>query len=149
VLKHLGKRSITGRRRKLGGLFALLLACVIGVGAYAFTASNTVPAHKAGAGSGAVSGYEVTSHVSYSFSADGTKMTEAHFKLSAAASDVQVALTENAPVKEDWTDCGATGAENEVACNLKEAPAFPEGVPDGEGNKLSVAAVSEGKVVIE
>ncbi len=146
---RIGKRDFAGRKRKIAGLCAFVLAGVIGVGAYAFTASNEVPAHKAGAGSGAVSGYEVTSHVSYSFSADGTKMTAAHFKLSAAANDVKVALTEAAPVLEDWTNCGATGAGNEVACDFKEAPAFPEGVPDAEGVKLSVAAVSEGEVVIE
>jgi hypothetical protein len=148
---RIGRRGFASRKRKIAGLFAFLLAAVVGLGAYAFTASNEVPAHKAGAGAGAVSGYEVTSHVSYTFSADGKYMTEAHFKLSAAASDVKVALTENDPEKEDWTDCGATsGAENEVACKFKEAPAFAaNGVPNGEGDKLSVAAVSEGTVVIE
>lgn len=149
VSTKIGKRRFMSRKRNLAGAVVFALAMVIGVSAYAFTASNTVPAHKAGAGAGEVTGYEVTSHVSYSFSEDGTKMTAAHFKLSAAATDVQIALTEAAPKKEDWTDCGATGAGNEVACNLKEAPAFPEGVPDNEGDKLSVAAVSEGKVVIE
>jgi hypothetical protein len=149
VFRHIGRRSIAGRKRKAAAMAAFAMASFIGVGVYAFTASNTVAAHKAGAGSGAVTGYEVTSHVSYTFSADGTHMTEAHFKISAAASDVKVALTENAPVKEDWTDCGASGAGNEVACSFKNAPAFPEGVPNGEGDKLAVAAVSEGEVVIE
>lgn len=138
------------RNRRTAGVLAFVVAGVLGVGAYAFTASNEVPAHKAGAGSGAVSGYEVTSHVSYTFSGNGEYMTAAHFKISAAATDVQVALTENEPEKEDWTDCGATGAGDEVACEFKGAPAFAaNGVPDAEGDKLSVAAVSEGKVVIE
>jgi hypothetical protein len=39
---------------------AVVVALAIGGGAYAFTASNTVPASNAGAGSGAVSGYTVT-----------------------------------------------------------------------------------------
>ena len=39
---------------------AVVVALAIGGGAYAFTASNTVPASTAGAGSGAVSGYTVT-----------------------------------------------------------------------------------------
>jgi hypothetical protein len=39
---------------------AVVAALAIGGGAYAFTASNTVPASTAGAGSGAVSGYTVT-----------------------------------------------------------------------------------------
>jgi hypothetical protein len=39
---------------------AVVIAAAIGVGAYAFTASNTVPATTAGAGSGAVSGFTIT-----------------------------------------------------------------------------------------
>lgn len=39
---------------------AVVVALAIGGGAYAFTASNTVPATTAGAGSGAVSGFTVT-----------------------------------------------------------------------------------------
>jgi hypothetical protein len=38
---------------------AAVVAMAIGGGAYAFTASNTVPASTAGAGTGAVSGYTV------------------------------------------------------------------------------------------
>ncbi len=41
-------------------LVGVIVALAIGGGAYAFTASNTVPASTAGAGSGAVSGYTVT-----------------------------------------------------------------------------------------
>ena len=41
-------------------LLAALVAAVIGGGAYAFTASNTVPNTVAGSGSAAVSGYTVT-----------------------------------------------------------------------------------------
>ncbi len=41
-------------------LLAVVAAAAIGGGAYAFTASNTVPSTTAGAGSGAVSGYTVT-----------------------------------------------------------------------------------------
>ena len=39
---------------------ALAAAATVGGGAYAFTASNTVPSTNAGAGSGTVSGYTVT-----------------------------------------------------------------------------------------
>jgi hypothetical protein len=41
-------------------LIAIVAAAVVGGGAYAFTAANTVPASTAGAGSGAVSGYTVS-----------------------------------------------------------------------------------------
>jgi hypothetical protein len=41
-------------------VFGIVAALAIAGGAYAFTASNTVPATTAGAGAGAVSGYTVT-----------------------------------------------------------------------------------------
>lgn len=47
-------------RIKLTVVGATVTALAIGGAAYAFTASNTVPAATAGAGSGAVSGYTVT-----------------------------------------------------------------------------------------
>jgi hypothetical protein len=139
-----GKRSITGRKRNIAGLLAFALASVIGVSAYAFTASNTVPDHSAGAGSATVSGYTVSSPTNYTFSADGTTMTEVTFDLNKAASDVKVALTAAAPAQADWTDCGASEASPfEVTCK------FGTPVLDGEGLKLSVAAVSSGTVTIE
>lgn len=48
----------TSQRVRIFG--AVLAAGLVGGGAYAFTASNTVPATIAGAGSGTVSGYTVT-----------------------------------------------------------------------------------------
>jgi hypothetical protein len=132
------------RKRNIVGLLAIALAGVLAVGAYAFTASNTVPNHSAGAGSATVSGYEVSSPTNYTFSADGTKMTEVKFNLNKAASDIKVALTAGAPAQADWTDCGASEASPyEVSCK------FATAVPDGEGLKLSVAAVSTGSVTIE
>jgi hypothetical protein len=140
---RIGKRGFASRKRKVAGLCAFVLAGVVGVGAYAFTASNEVPAKKAGAGSGEVTGYKVTSQVSYTFSEDGTKMTKVNFTLNAAASDVKVALSEGLPEAADWVDCGATKTGEEVECT------FPgSGVEDEKGDKLSVAAVSEGEVKI-
>ena len=132
------------RNRKIAGLLAVVLAGVIGVGAYAFTASNTVPNHSAGAGAATVSGYEVSSPTNYTFSTDGTTMTEVTFNLNKGASDVKVALSKAAPEHADWTDCGASeSAPYQVTCK------FPTPVPDAEGLKLSVAAVSTGTVTIE
>jgi hypothetical protein len=137
VLRHLRKRNIAG-------LFAIALAGVLAVGAYAFTASNTVPNHSAGAGSATVSGYVVSSPTNYTFSEDGTHMTEVTFDLNKAASDVKVALSAAAPVKADWTDCGASETSPfEVTCK------FTTPVLDENGLKLSVAAVSSGTVTIE
>ena len=150
MLNLLGRRKLASRKQRLAALTAFAMAAILGVGVYAFTASNTVPAHKAGAGAGEVTGYEVTSHVSYTWNASGKNTIAAHFKLNEAASDVQVALTEGTPKADgDWTDCGETGVGNEVACDFTKAELFPEGVPNKEGTELSVAAVSEGKVVIE
>ena len=47
-------------KRKWSIIVGVVVALAIGGGAYAFTASNTVPATTAGAGSGTVSGYTVT-----------------------------------------------------------------------------------------
>lgn len=132
-----------GRKRKLVGLLTVALAIVIGASAYAFTASNTIPEHSAGAGSAGVTGYTVSSPTSYTFSGNGTTMTGVTFDLNHAASDVKVALTPGEPEHNSWSDCGASvGGGNEVTCT------FVAPVPDGEGDKLSVAAVSSGVVTI-
>ena len=47
-------------KRKWAVIAGVVIAMAIGGGAYAFTASNTVPASTAGAGSGVVSGFTVT-----------------------------------------------------------------------------------------
>lgn len=134
-----------GRRRKLTGITMLTVAVVIGLSAYAFTASNTVASHSAGAGAATVSGYTVSSPTNYTFSEDGTKMTAVTFDLDKAATDVAVALTAGEPTKADWTDCGASGAASPFAVTCT----FGTPVADGSGLKLSVAAVSSGTVTIE
>jgi len=137
VFRHLGNRNIAG-------LSAVVLAGVIGLSAYAFTASNTVANHSAGAGNATVSGYTVASPTNYTFSGDGTKMTAVTFDLDHAASDVQVALTAALPTQADWTDCGASGGSSPFAVTCT----FGTPVPDANGLKLSVAAVSSGTVTI-
>ena len=129
----------------MAGLLVFVVAAVIGVSVYAFTASNTVASHSAGAGSATVSGYTVTSPTNYTFSADGLTMTNVTFDLDKTASDVQVALTKALPEKADWTDCGASEGASPFAVTCT----FPTPVPDAEGLKLSVAAVSSGTVTIE
>ncbi len=129
----------------MAGLLVFVVASVIGVSVYAFTASNTVAAHSAGAGSAAVSGYSVASPTNYTFSADGTTMNSVTFDLDKAASDVSVALTKAAPETGDCTDCGASEATAPFAVTCT----FGTPVPDAEGLKLSVAAVSSGTVTIE
>ena len=143
-MRKLGMRKIGGRRRNLVGLLAIIAACVIGVSAYAFTASNEVANHSAGAGVATVSGYEVKSPTNYTFDESGEHMTKVSFELNKAASDVKVALSKEAPVTADWADCGsAETAPYSVTCT------FPSPVLDENGDKLSVAAVSSGTVTIE
>ncbi len=141
---RIGRKGIAGRRN-LAGVLVIAVAGIIGLSVYAFTASNTVAAHSAGAGSATVSGYTVASPTNYTFSGDGTKMEAVTFDLDKPATDVQVALTAAAPVKADWTDCNASeeAAPYAVTCT------FNTPIPVGEGLKLSVAAVSSGTVTIE
>jgi hypothetical protein len=141
---HIGRRSKVGGRG-VAGLLVLVVASVIGVSVYAFTASNTVASHSAGAGSATVSGYTVASPTNYTFSEDGTTMNAVTFDLDKAASDVAVALTAALPSKGDWTDCGESEASSPYAVTCT----FGTPIPDGEGLKLSVAAVSSGTVTIE
>ena len=133
--------------RKLNLVAVLAVVAIAAVGAYAFTASNTVPAHSAGAGVNTVSGYDVTFDPSngdgYTFNAAGTTMVKVQFSLDHAANDVKVALTAGVPTQADWVDCSASGGSSPftTACNL---PA----IPVEDGLNLSVAAVSDGQVTI-
>ena len=78
------------RLKKSAGLGAILVAGAVGMGAHAFTASNTVPASKAGSGAGAISGYTV-SNIAYT-NLDGA-ITQVAFNLNAAAAQVSAKLS--------------------------------------------------------
>lgn len=176
---RIGKRTFASRKRNIAGLCAFVLAGVIGLGAYAFTASNTVPAQAAGGGRNAVSGY-TEKGVSYTWSLTGEYITEAHIILTNAEklepSDVAVALSkEEVPGAGEWIDCPSSGykvvteTETEVVCQFKGGegawesaaahatnkfsakgvPNIQGKTPEEEGNELSISAVSEGKAIIE
>jgi hypothetical protein len=131
------------RQHKLIAASAFIAAGAMSVSAYAFTASNTVADHSAGAGFGTVSGYTVNSPTNYVFGPDGTTIEGVTFDLDKAASDVDVALTAAAPVQGDWTDCGPAAATTfAVTCT------FDTPVPVGNARRLNVAAVSSGTVTI-
>jgi hypothetical protein len=130
------------RFRAATGLVTVALCATVAVGAYAFTASNTVPAHSAGSGAAAISGYTVP-NPAYTFSADGTKVTAVGFNLDKGASDVQVALTAT-PVHADWQDCSASGATTPFAVTCS----FATPVAVGSATNLSVVAVSTGVATI-
>jgi hypothetical protein len=139
VFKFFGKRNTAA-------LAALVVAGVAGVGAYAFTASNTVPAEYAGAGVATVGHFTVT-NVSYTFAADTTTVDALSFDLDHPASDVAVALDAAAatPAASDYSDCGAavgSSAPYVVTCTgLSFA--------NGADQKLYIAAVTSGSVVLD
>lgn len=93
--------------KKTIGLGAIVAALTVSMGAYAFTASNTVPATKAGTGAGAVTGYTV-SNVVYTFSASGDDVTAVAFKLDSTADSVKVKLVSGGTT---WFTCSAPAAD--------------------------------------
>lgn len=136
----------------MAGLLTLLLAGVIGLGAYAFTASNEIKQQAAGAGTVEVTGYKNVKDDSYTFNEAGTYMTAVNFVLEGKEipSDVKVALSkETAPKTGEWVDCAGSGGKIkeltattfEIECKFN--------VKNEDGNQLSVAAVSEGEVKVE
>jgi hypothetical protein len=106
------------KRRNRGSRYigTLLLTLLFAVAAYAFTASNTVPTSKAGDGSGAISGYSVSSVVYTLDAADPTMIQKVAFTLDAAATSVQASLTGAAP----FQSCVVAGLN--VTCTFATEP---------------------------
>jgi hypothetical protein len=89
-----------------------LLALGIAVGVYAYAATNTVPGSSAGAGSGAISGYTVSS-IAYSLNATTpTNLDQVTFTITpAAAGTVKAQLASGG----SWYSC--TNSSGSVTCN--------------------------------
>jgi hypothetical protein len=83
-------------------LIVVLVAMVLAVSAYAFAAANTVPDTKAGAGSGTISGYTVSSVVYNLNSSDPSQLDSVNFTLDAAATTVKIKLV---AAGSTWYDC--------------------------------------------
>lgn len=135
-------------RRNAAALLPVVVACIAGTSAYAFTASNTMPTTaeaKAGAGSVAVGGYAV-SNLIWSMTSGGTETTGVSFDLDSAASDVKVALISGStPVSGDWHDCGASGSSSPylVTCSWSTTP-----IAWSSADTLFVAAAGSGTIQI-
>ena len=99
------------RLKKTVGLGSVVIAAAASVGGYAFSASNTVPGKRAGAGRGNITGYAV-SNVQYTNS-NGV-ITAVSFNLDGAARSVSVQLSASG----SWRDCGSSsGVGNLVTCS--------------------------------
>ena len=110
----------------------LVVVLVGAIGAYVFTASNTVPATQAGAGSGTITGYTISS-VAYTLNTDPTKIDAVTFTISpAAAGTVKAQLVTGGT----WYDCtnssGSVSCDTTVGTQATVAPA----------NSLSIVATS-------
>ena len=97
------------RRRTL---IVSILAFGISFGVYAYAATNTVPGSSAGAGSGTISGYTVSS-IAYSLNATTpTNLDQVSFTITpAAASTVKAQLASGG----SWYTC--TNSTGSVTCN--------------------------------
>jgi hypothetical protein len=89
-----------------------LVAVAVGCGVYAYAATNTVPGSTAGAGSGAISGYTVSS-IAYTLNATTpTNLDQVAFTIApTAASTVKVQLAPGG----SWYGCA--DAAGSVTCN--------------------------------
>jgi hypothetical protein len=95
------------RRTKRFAL-AAVIAGLVASGAYAFTASNTVPATSAGSGSGTISGY-TASAVSYTLNTANPQNIDAvKFTLDKAATTVKVQLVSAG----SWYSCTVVTGNN-------------------------------------
>ena len=122
-------KRFNGRSRTIG---MLVVAAALATGAYAFTASNTVPDSNAGSGSGTISGYTV-SGIAYTLNAttpsDIDSMT---FTLNAAATVVKAKIVSGSTT---YTNCTVASGVN-VTCN------FAPDIAITTADQLSVIATS-------
>ena len=116
------------RRRTV---LVVAFAAALALATFAFTASNTVPASKAGKGEGAISGYAVSS-VAYTLSSSSpANIDSVAFTLNAAATTVKAKVVASA----GYTDCTVAGGVN-VTCNFSPDPTVLS------ADELSVIATS-------
>ena len=120
--------------RKFRYVVALIAAVCVAAGAYAFTASNTVPSSNAGSGSHAISGYAVT-NVAYTLnSTTPTDLDAVAFTLDAAAGTVKAQVVSGGT----WYACSNGGSGNDWTCDTTlgtQATVAP-------ANQLTVVATS-------
>jgi hypothetical protein len=99
--------------KRSAGLGIVVIAATAGLGAYAFTTSNTVDTGSAaGVGQATIAGYQV-SNVSYTQdSTDPSTWSAVDFNLDSDATQVQVKFDDSNNVlpSSGWIDCTANGS---------------------------------------
>jgi archaellin len=107
------------RRRKNRFVIAAIVAAVVALAAYAVTATNTVPATNAGSGSGAISGYTVSS-VAYTLNATNPQnVDQVAFTISPTTGTVKVQLVSGG----SWYSCTNSGGSVTCATTSPQATA--------------------------
>ncbi|MBK9928014.1 MAG: hypothetical protein IPP66_22310 [Anaerolineales bacterium] len=109
-------------------LVIVLVVLVFATTAFAFAATNTVPATYAGEGSSTTSGYTVTNIVYNLNATTPSNIDSVTFSLNAAANTVKIRLVTtgsyyscsatNAPTNTNWS-CTTTGATVSAANELR------------------------------
>jgi len=109
-----------------------MLTAILAAGAYAFTASNTVPGSNAGSGSGVVSGYTAT-NISYTLNAaDPTTLDTLMFTIAPITTSV---VKVQAGSTASWKTCA--NSSGSITCDYSAAPISVGAVLD----QLTVVAV--------
>jgi hypothetical protein len=97
-------------------LTLLILILVLGAATYGFAAQNTVPAGRAGEGSGGITGYAV-SNVKYELDANNPNQFDwVYFDLDNAASEVHAAIADGGTL--EWVECSASATAWDYECDL-------------------------------
>ena len=122
-------KRFTGRSRILG---ILVVAAALATGAYAFTATNTVPNSSAGSGSGTISGYTVSAIAYQLNTTTPSNIDSLTFTLNASATTAKAKVVSGSTT---YTDCTIVGGVS-VTCD------FSPDIAITTADQLSVIATS-------
>ena len=122
-------KRFNGRSRILG---ILVVAAALATGAYAFTATNTVPDSQAGSGSGTISGYTVSAIAYQLNTTTPSNIDSLTFTLNASATTAKAKVVSASTT---YTNCTIAGGVN-VTCD------FSPDIAITTADQLSVIATS-------
>jgi hypothetical protein len=111
--------NVMVRKRPIRLVALLGLALLVAVAIYGFAAANTVPATKAGDGSGAISGYTASSVIYTLNSSDPSKIDKVAFTLNPTSTTTVKAKLVSAGT--DWYSCTNTAGSVECVTTSPQA----------------------------